>query len=143
MYRLSVWFQSVFSVSPVHCPIFPITLVFSNSSHLEPRLVCLVPCVLSPLCPHASLSSNYSLKSVFLPDFVSCVNCLSACVCIYLFIGFLCFCSGQSVCSVFIYFLWFASPSPFSFSSSWCFMLLDYPVVLTHFCALAVGFASS
>ena len=52
MYRLSVWFQSLFSVSPVHCLnlpcVFPmILIVFSNSS-LVTRLVGLVPCVFKP-----------------------------------------------------------------------------------------------
>ena len=40
-----------------------------------------------------------------------------------MFIGF---CPGQSVCSWFIYFLWFTSPFPFSFSSS-CFMFIGLP----------------
>ena len=43
---------------------------------------------------------------------------------LFMFIGFLCFCPGQSVCSLFIYFLWFTSPSPFSSS---CFMFIGLP----------------
>ena len=52
MSRFSVWFQSVFCQpsSLSNLPHgFPITLfVFSNSSHLEPRLACFVPCVFKP-----------------------------------------------------------------------------------------------
>ena len=47
MSRLSVWFQSCSLSNLPH--VFPITcFVFSNSPHLEPRLVCLVPCVFKP-----------------------------------------------------------------------------------------------
>ena len=75
MSRLSVWFQSVFSVSPVHCPIFPmcfpiILFVFSNSSHLEPRLVCLVPCEFKPqsvLTPAVRTLINFQCRDPSTP----------------------------------------------------------------------------
>ena len=57
------------------------------------------------------------------------LKCLSVCVwiCLSVYLSmFIGFCPGQSVCSLVIYFLWFTSPSPFSFSSL-CFMFIGLP----------------
>ena len=44
--------------------------------------------------------------------------------CLLIILYFLCF---LSVCFLSIYFPWFANPSRFSFSSSWCFIFIRLP----------------